>query len=325
MTSSLAGRRVLLTGASSGIGLATARLLAEHGARLALVARGADELAVAARAVEDAGSTAEVLPADVADRAAIEAAVRDAVERLGGLDVLVPCAAALAYGAFDELSAEDFERAHEVTFLGVVNSVRAALPELERSAGAIVAVVSMASKVPVPLHSPYVAAKHAVRGFLGALRVELRHRGSPVEVSMVHPGFIGTPFFDHATSARATRPHPLRPLYRPEDVADAVLACIRHPRAELDVGGSATAFDVVQRLARPLADVVLSTYGVTGQQRPEPAPRPGMLWAASGEGTTTGTVPGRRSLWNAVRLSAALPLDVLDALPGVGRLVRLVR
>jgi short-subunit dehydrogenase len=147
----------------------------------------------------------------------------------------------LAYGAFDELAREDFDRSHDVTFRGVANTARAALPELERSGGAIVAVISMASKAPVPLHSPYVPAKHAARGFLGALRVELRSRGSSVTVSMVHPAFIGTPFFDHATSARATPPHPLRPVYRPEDVAAAVSACIRHPRAEINVGASALA------------------------------------------------------------------------------------
>jgi short-subunit dehydrogenase len=196
MTSSLDGRRVVLTGASSGIGLATARLLAHHGARLALIARSRDGLDAAAREVTAAGSSAEVFAVDVSDRPALEEAVAAAAERLGGIDVLIPCAAALAYGAFDELSAEDFERSYDVTFRGVVNTVRAGLPELERSGGMIVAIVSMASKIPIPLHSPYVAAKHAVRGFLGSLRVELRNRRSRVQVSMVHPGFIGTPFFD---------------------------------------------------------------------------------------------------------------------------------
>jgi NAD(P)-dependent dehydrogenase (short-subunit alcohol dehydrogenase family) len=216
MTSSLDGRRIVLTGASSGIGLATARLLARQGARLALISRSRDGLEAAASAVTAAGSPAAVFAVDVSDRGALERAIAAATDHLGGIDVLIPCAAALAYGAFDELSAEDFDRSHDVTFRGVVNTVRAGLPELERSGGSVVAVVSMASKVPIPLHSPYVAAKHAVRGFLGSLRVELRNRGSRVGVSMVHPGFIGTPFFDHATSARSTRPHPLRPVYRPQ-------------------------------------------------------------------------------------------------------------
>jgi NAD(P)-dependent dehydrogenase (short-subunit alcohol dehydrogenase family) len=249
----------------------------------------------------------------------------EAARRLGGIDVLVSAAAGLAYGAFADLSAEDFDRSHDITFRGAANCIRAALPELERSGGTIVAVVSVASKVPMPMHSPYVAAKFALRGLLGALRVELRNRGSDVRVCMVHPGFVGTPFFDHATSALPTRPHPLRPVYRPDDVADAVLACVRHPRAEIIVGGSATLAGALTALSRPLSDLLLATYGVAGQRRPDPAAQPGMLWEPSGEGRTTGTVAGRRSLWNAVRLAAGRPLDAVDGIPGVGALVRLVR
>ena len=201
----------MVTGASSGIGLETSRRLAREGARLALLARNEEGLAAAARVVAAEGSTAEVIPVDVTDRPAVEAAMRSAAERLGGIDVLVSSVAGLAYGGFDELSPEDFDRSLDVTFRGAVYPIRAALPELERSAGTLVAVVSMASKVPIPLHTPYVAAKHALRGFLGSLRVELRNKRSPVQVCMVHPAFIGTPFFDHATSAGPTRPIPSRP------------------------------------------------------------------------------------------------------------------
>jgi NAD(P)-dependent dehydrogenase (short-subunit alcohol dehydrogenase family) len=137
MPSSLDGRRIVLTGASSGIGLATARALARQGARLALIARSPEGLERAAQAVAEAGSTAEVFVADVTDRGALEDAVAAAADRLGGIDVLIPNAAALAYGAFDELSAEDFERSHDVTFRGVINTVRAGLPELERSGGGL--------------------------------------------------------------------------------------------------------------------------------------------------------------------------------------------
>ena len=315
----------MVTGASSGIGLETSRRLAREGARLALLARNEEGLAAAARAVAAEGSTAEVIPVDVTDRPAVEAAMRSAAERLGGIDVLVSSVAGLAYGGFDELSPEDFDRSLDVTFRGAVYPIRAALPELERSAGTLVAVVSMASKVPIPLHTPYVAAKHALRGFLGSLRVELRNKRSPVQVCMVHPAFIGTPFFDHATSAGPTRPHPVPPVYRVEEAVAAVLACIRHPRAEVNVGGAATALDALTRCARPLSDLVLATYGVAAQQRSDTAAQPGVLWAPSGDGRATGTVPGRRSVWNAVRLAAGLPLDLLDAVPGVRAALRVVR
>ena len=325
MGTTLKGRRVVITGASSGIGLATALRFARDGARLALIARSEDGLRSAARAVEDEGATAVVLPADITDRTAIEAAIARAAQLLGGVDVLVPCAAGLAYGAFTDLRPEDFDRALDVTFRGAVNTVRAGLPELERSGGTLVAVVSMASKIGVPLHSPYVSAKFALRGFLSSLRVELRHQGSAVDVCMVHPAFIGTPFFDHATSADGTKPRPLRPVYRVEDVAEAVVACARHPRAEIHVGGSATAANALAMLSRPLMELALATYGVVGQRGPDPAPKRGMLWEPSGEGATTGSVPGRRSLWTAARRAAGLPLDLMDDVPGLRRIVRLAR
>jgi NAD(P)-dependent dehydrogenase (short-subunit alcohol dehydrogenase family) len=263
--------------------------------------------------------------ADITDRAAIEAAIAKAAQRLGGIDVLVPCAAGLAYGAFADLRPEDFDRSHDVTFRGAVNTIRAGLPELERSGGTLVAVVSMASKIGVPVHSPYVSAKFALRGFLSSLRVELRHQRSPVDVCIVHPAFIGTPFFDHATSAVGTKPKPLRPVYRAEDVAEAVAACARHPRAEIHVGGSAAAASLLAMVSRPLTELALATYGVVGQRRPDTAPHRGMLWEPSGTGATTGSVPGRRSLWTAARLAAGAPLDAMDAVPGLRRIVRLAR
>jgi len=327
MSSSLRGHRVVVTGASSGIGLATSRRLAREGARLALMARSPDGLAAAARAVADEGSTAVVLPVDVTDRPAVEAAMARAAAELGGIDALVPCAAALAYGAFTDLPAEDFDRCHDVTFRGAVNTIRPALRELERSGGTLVAVVSVASKVGMPLYSPYVAAKFGLRGFLDVLRMELRQQGSPVEVCMVHPGFVGTPFFDHATSADGTRPTPLRPVYRPEDVADAVVACLKHPRRELHVGGSTAVARIATSLARPLSELVRATYGVAGQRRRDraPAPAPGMLWEPSGDGRADGSVAGRRSLWTAASRLAAAPLDALDTLPGVRDVLRRVR
>jgi NAD(P)-dependent dehydrogenase (short-subunit alcohol dehydrogenase family) len=325
MGTALKGRRVVITGASSGIGLATARRLAQEGARVALMARNPEGLEAAQRAVAEEGSTAVIHPVDVTDRPALEQAMTAAAQELGGIDVLVPAAAAQGFGAFTKLSPEDFDRTHDVTFRGAVNTIRAGLPELERSGGTIVAIVSMASKIPMPLQSPYVAAKFALRGFLGSLRVELHNRRSDVEVCMIHPAYIGTPFFEHATSAEGTRPEPLRPVYRVEEVADAVLACILHPRAEMHVGGSATALNILRNVARPLTELLLATYGVAGQRSGEPAPQPGMLWEPSGKGRAVGTVRGRPSLWTKVRLAAGFPLDVADSLPGVRRVVRLVR
>src|SRR5829696_638457 len=175
----LAGRRALVTGASSGIGAATARLLAREGADVALLARGDGLRDVAAR-VRDEGAHAFELRADVGDRGALEAAIADGARRLGGLDVAVVAAAAGAFGRFEEIPPEDFDRCVRVSFGGAVDTIRAVLPHLERSAGTLVVVGSAADAIDLPLLSPYVAAKHALDGFVGSLRAELRAVGSPV-------------------------------------------------------------------------------------------------------------------------------------------------
>src|SRR5687767_12574800 len=183
----LQGRRALVTGASSGIGAATAQLLAREGARVGLLARGDGLGDVASRVAADGGRAIE-LRADVGDREALEAAVEDAARRLGGLDLVVVAAAAGAFGRFTEMPPADFDRCIEVTFGGAVDTIRAVLPHLERSAGTLVVLGSAADTVALPLMAPYVAAKHALDGFVSSLRAELRAQGSDLTLSVVSPG-----------------------------------------------------------------------------------------------------------------------------------------
>lgn len=298
----LQDRRVVLTGASSGIGLEAVRLFAAAGADVALLARSERGLARAVALVEGEGRSARAFVVDIADRSATEAAIEEAAAWLGGIDVFVSNAAAAGWGPFDHMSPEDFDRTMRVTFGGAVDAIRAALPHLEASGGTLVANLSVVGKVPVPLMTPYVAAKHALRGFLGGLRLELRHRRSNVRICMVHPAAIDTPFYDHITSAIDVLPKPLRSRYRPEVVARTLVECAIRPRTDVNVGGAATALTVLVTFARPLADVALSIYGVRGATSSRPAPRPGALWEPSGEGRIHGSHGGRRSLWTAMRL-----------------------
>jgi NAD(P)-dependent dehydrogenase (short-subunit alcohol dehydrogenase family) len=201
----LAGKAALVTGASSGIGAATAELLAGEGANVALLARG-DGVGVVAERVRAAGGEAVELRADVTDREALTAAVGEADARLGGLDVVVVGAAAGAFGRFDEIPPSDCDRCVEVTLLGAINTIRAVLPQLERSHGRLVVVGSAVDAIPIVLLSPYVAAKQGLDGFLGSLRSELRASGSSVTVST----------FDRARStARSGVTSPTRTISRP--------------------------------------------------------------------------------------------------------------
>ncbi len=248
---SLAGRRVVLTGASSGIGRAAVPQFARAGARLALVARDEDRLA---EAVDAAAGDARAFSADLGDRAAAERAVADAAAWLGGIDVLVLNAAEAAYGPFRDTPAGEFESTLESTLGAAVNTIRAALPHLERSSGTIVANVSVLSRFPVPMFSAYVASKHGLRGFLGSLRIELERDGSGIDVAMVHPGHVDTPFWKRVTSVTGRIPS-LPPLAYDEDrVAAALVRAAVRPRRERTVGVLARAQVVTAAVARPVVD-----------------------------------------------------------------------
>ena len=231
------GKRILLTGASSGVGLATTERLARGGASLVLVARGAAALEEAAERARALGAVAHALPADLADREAATAVVEQAIELLGGLDVVVSNAGAVVFGHFLEVEPEDFDRTVDVTFGGAVNLIRAALPELRASRGTLIAVSSMMARLPLPAFSSYTASKHALRGFLNTLAVEEREQGTGVRIAMIEPGPLDTPIYGRATSATGRSPARLFDAYHPDEIAKAVERALDRPRREHVVGG----------------------------------------------------------------------------------------
>lgn len=239
----LPGQRVLVTGGSSGIGLAVAEGLTREGAQVALLARNELGLAAAKRKLAEQGGEAATVTADVTDREALAAAVERAVSELGGLDVLVTAAASLSFGRFTETEPEDFNRTLETVLGGTVDTVRAALPHLERSRGAVVCVGSIAARMPLPGMAAYTTSKHGLVGFLDTVRVELEENGSSVTLSLVNPGAVDTPLWNNLESSTGLLPPepPFPSVYSPESVAEAVLAVIRHPRDELTAGGLARA------------------------------------------------------------------------------------
>jgi NAD(P)-dependent dehydrogenase (short-subunit alcohol dehydrogenase family)/uncharacterized protein YndB with AHSA1/START domain len=237
----IANQRILVTGGSSGIGLAVAQALVEEGAEVALLARNEVGLAAAKRKLAESGGEAVTVAADVTDRSALTAAIEEAARQLGGLDVLVTAAVGLSFGRFVETEPDDFDATVETVLGGTVDTIRAALPHLERSRGAVVTIGSIAAHMPLPGMAAYTAAKHGLVGFLETVRVELEESGSSVTLSLVNPGAVDTPLWSNLESSTGLLPPspPTPTLYSPEAIAEAVVAVIRHPRNELTVGGFA--------------------------------------------------------------------------------------
>ncbi len=218
------GGVAVVTGASAGVGRAVSRAFAERGFDVALLARGAEGLAGAARDVEKEGSRALAVPVDIAAFEAVERAAGRVEQELGPIDVWVNNAMTTIFAPATEIDPDDFRRAVEVTFLGQVWGTRAALDRMKpRDRGAIVNVGSALAFMGIPLQSAYCASKFACRGFFEATRAELLHEGSHVSMSMVHLPAVNTPQFDWCKTVFSRHPQPVAPIYQPEVCAKAIV------------------------------------------------------------------------------------------------------
>ena len=304
---SLEGKRVHITGASSGVGLAAAEAFAKHGCDVAVSARSVDGLERAAASVRRYGRRALVLPLDVTDQGALDAAVATIEEEWGGLDILVPNAAMTIWGPFVDVPKEDFDRVVEISFLGVVNTVRAGLPALERTGGAVVATGSLMSKLPLPTWSSYSSSKWAERGFLHALRIELMASGSDVTVSMIHPGSIDTPVYRDTPSALDRGPRQPPEGYHPSVIAEALVGMAKSPRAEMTIGAEAKALEALWTNSQQAGDLVMRAIYFYFMSSRRAGSNAAALWEAAGKGVASGDLIGRPSFTLPLRL-ATLPL-----------------
>lgn len=215
---------IVITGASSGIGLATARLAAERGAKLVLLARSGETLKNLAAEISSSGGEAAYVAADVADRKSVQAAAQEAIDRFGRIDTWINNAGVSIYGRLDEISEGDSRRLFDTNFWGVVNGSLAALPHLKAQGGALINVGSEVSEAIVPFQGTYSASKHAVKGFTDALRVEIEELdNAPVSITLIQPSAVDTPFPQHAKNYMDREPRLPRPLIDPEQVAEAIL------------------------------------------------------------------------------------------------------
>ena len=264
---------IVITGASGGIGRATAREFARPGVRIALLARGERGLEGVRREVEHAGAEALVIPTDVADESQVEAAAATVEARWGGIDVWVNNAMATIFGPVSALTGDQIKRATEVTYLGAVYGTTAALKRMRaRNRGVIVQVGSALAYRGIPLQAPYCAAKHALRGFTDSLRCELMHDRSNIHLTTVHLSAFNTPQFDWALNLVGKRPMPVPPIFQPELAAQAIVWASRHRRREVYVGWPAVKAIFGNKLAPSYADRVLARDGYTGQITREPLP-----------------------------------------------------
>jgi NADP-dependent 3-hydroxy acid dehydrogenase YdfG len=286
----LAGKVVVVTGASAGVGRAIARAFGGEGARVGLLARNAEALGNAAGEVRSAGGEALVLVADVSDARAVDAAADAVVARWGRIDLWVNNAMVSVFAPVTQTTPDEYRRVTEVSYLGYVHGTRAALRHmLPRDEGHVLQVGSALAYRSIPLQSAYCAAKAAIRGFTDALRCELHHDRSRVRLSAVHLPAVNTPQFEHVRTRLPGHPKPVPPIYQPEVIARAVLHVARRPTREMWIGWSTTKAILGQKVIPGLLDRYLGSIGYSAQQAdrpPEPnrpdnldAPVPGDLGA----------------------------------------------
>lgn len=276
---------IVITGASSGIGLVTARMAAQKGARLVLAARSEEALRWLVDEIASKGGEAIYVVADVGREDDVRRIADDAVSRFGGFDTWVNNAGVSIYGEVLEVSLEDHRQLFETNYWGLVHGSRVAVEHLKQRGGALINIGSVLSDRAIPLQGTYCASKHAVKGFTDALRMELEQEGAAVSVTLIKPSAIDTPYKEHAKNYLPVEPQNPPPVYAPETVAEAILHAAVHPERDVYVGGGGKALSVSGEYAPRITDKVMefAMFDLQKTDRPANASRKNGLFDASGK------------------------------------------
>lgn len=295
---------IVITGASSGIGLATAQLAAHRGAKLVLCSRNKNELDRICAELNRNGKKAIAVECDVAEPDAVQRVADRAVEEFGGFDTWVNNAGVSIYGKLTEVPLEEKRRLFDVNFWGIVHGCRSAVRHLRSRGGAIINLGSVVSDRSIPIQGIYSASKHAIKAYTDALRMELETEGLPISVTLVKPASIDTPFTEHAVNHMEHHPRLPPPVYKPEVVAHAILEAAASPKRDVYVGGLSRFESIMDAVLPRIADLLMEkAFSESAQSSPQKdhiPQEPSLFEAPEHEGRVRGHHSGRvmnRSLY----------------------------
>jgi short-subunit dehydrogenase len=316
----LADQVIVITGASSGIGLVTARMAAKRGARVVLNARNEKALRRVSDEINSTGGRACQVVGDVADFDDVQNIGAEAIRHFGGFDTWVNNAAVSIYGPVLDQPLDDQRRLFETNYWGVVHGSIVACAHLRNRGGALINVGSVLSDVAIPVQGTYCASKHAVKGYTDALRLELEQAGAPISVTLIKPSAIDTPYTQHAKNLMPVEPQNPPPVYAPDVVAEAILYCAEHPERDVYVGGGGKALAVAGRYAPRLTDKLQEAMMFDVQQSDRAAPynRVDSLYTPSADGRERGGYPGHVAESSVYTKASLHPLIAGSILAGLG-------
>ncbi len=316
----LSDQVIVITGASSGIGLVTARLAAKRGARVVLNARNEEALSDVTDEINAQGGQAIYVVGDVGNFDDVHKLADEAIRQFGGFDTWVNNAGVSIYGPMLDQSLEDQRRLFETNYWGMVHGSIVACNYLRTRGGALINVGSVLSDIAIPVQGTYCATKHAVKGYTDALRLELEEEGAAVSVTLIKPSAIDTPYTRHAKNLMPVEPLNPPPVYAPDLVAEAILHCAEHPERDLYVGGGGKALAAAGYYAPRLTDKMLEAMMSDVQQsdRQTPKDRQDSLYAPIEDGEERGGYPGHVAESSVYTKAAKHPLIAGSVIAGLG-------